>query len=559
MAEAAQKSAVKTLKPKVELLSYTKDPFDIAVASARTCYSASLIKPFDVTPGQRERIGGLIYDAGHHTPFQHPTFVFGISGVSRHFVWAFLHSHPFYNSEQQSQRYVYFEEPEIFVPPFESEGSGGRAAVGLGSSGSSGAKYDGFKAANLYKNAFMKAYQAYEKLSELLIEDNFRLMSKLGNIKGQTEKQVRVDSEKKAIENARYVLPICAGTTLYHTVSGITLQRYIRLVNSGDTPYEAKVVVDAMMGALNKADPTFLKMIGETPVQQKDTLEWGSGIVRSSGGFGGNKFAEDFDEELGGQISKLVSYEGKGELVLANAVREVLGVGSDDLSDDDAIDLVMNPAKNPYHLDTLNSFAHSPLMRALQHINYTFKKRITHTADSQDQRHRMTPTSKPLLSRVHTSKPDYHVPSVVERNAQAAELYRETCDMLWSVKNQLIEMGVSSEYAVYILPNALNLRFTQSGNLLGFMHKWRLRTCFNAQLEIYNASMDELSQVAEVHPRVAKYLGPPCLTRAHGGITGDEDGSGGHGEMKREGPCPEGAHWCGIPVWKNFPKVVRPF
>ena len=254
------------------------------------------------------------------------------------------------------------------------------------------------------------------------------------------------------------------------------------------------------------------------------------------------------------RISKLVSYQGNGELILANAVRDVLGVNGDDLSDDDSIDLVMNPAKNPYHLDTLNSFVHSPLMRAMQHVTYTFRKKITHTADSQDQRHRTTATSKPLLSRVHTMAPDYHIPSVVSRNAEAEALYRETCDMLWDTKNQLLEMGVSPEYAIYILPNALNLRFTQSGNLLGFLHKWRLRTCFNAQLEIYDASMDEIAQIAEVHPRIARYLGPPCLTRAQGGVRGDEDG-----EMKIEGPCPEGAHWCGIPVWKNFPKVRRPF
>jgi flavin-dependent thymidylate synthase len=544
---------IKPLKPKVELLSYTKDPFDIAVASARTCYSANLIKPYEVTEGQRERIGSLIYEAGHHTPFQHPTFVFGISGVSRHFVWSFLHSHPFYNSEQQSQRYVYFDEPEVFIPPFESEGSGGRAGVGLGTTGSAGTKYDGFKAANLYKNAFTKAYQAYERLSEILIEDNLRLMSQIGKIKGQTEKQIRVDSEKKAIENARYVLPICASTTLYHTVSAITLQRYIRLVNSCDVPYEAKRVVDGMMGALNQIDPTLLKMIGEAPMAVDDTLEWGENVP-SSAKVDGDKFAAEFDADLGGRISKLVNYQGNGEMMLAGAVREVLGVSGDELTDDEAIDLVMNPKKNRYHLDTLNSFAHSPLMRAMQHITYTFKKKITHTADSQDQRHRTTPTSKPLLSRVHTMKPDYHIPEVVEKNAEAAALYREICDMLWSVKNELIDMGVSPEYAVYILPNALNLRFTQSGNLLGFIHKWRLRTCFNAQLEIYNASIDEVAQVTEVHPRIARYLGPPCLTRHQGGIRGDENG-----EMLREGPCPEGAHWCGIPVWMNFPKVRRPF
>lgn len=538
--------------PKVELVAFTKDPYDIAVASARTCYSSKLIKPFDVTPGQRERIGGLIYEAGHHTPFQHPTFVFGISGVSRHFVWSFLHSHPFYNSEQQSQRYVVMDNPEFFVPPFELDGNNSRARSGFGASDGKYLKYDGFKAANIFKDAYAEAFKAYERLSEILIADNFKLLSQLGKIKGQTEKDIKVESEKKAIENARYVLPICSATTLYHTVSAITLQRYIRLVNACDVPYEAKVVVDAMMGAVNREDPTLLQMIGETPIEQADTLEWGETV--SSLPVDGDKFAEKFDKELNGRMAKLIAHQGNGELILAEAVRDVIGVSNSDLSDNEAIDLVMNPAKNLYHLDTLNSHVHSPLMRAMQNVSYTFKKKITHTADSQDQRHRTTPTAKPLLSRVHTVKPDYHMPEVVAKNAEAAEIYVATMEMLWEAKNKLIEMGVSPEYAVYILPNAVNIRFTQSGNLLGFIHKWRLRTCFNAQLEIYNASMDELSQVAEVHPRIARYLGPPCLTRHLGGIRGDEGG-----EMKLEGPCPEGAHWCGITVWMNFPKVRRPF
>lgn len=545
-------STIKAIHPKVELIAFTKDPYDIAVASARTCYSSTLIKPFDVTQGQRERIGGLIYEAGHHTPFQHPTFVFGISGVSRHFVWAFLHSHPFFNSEQQSQRYVVMDIPSIFIPPFESDGNSSRARSGFGASEEKYLKYDGFKAANLYKEAYFEAFKSYKRLSELLIEDNFKLLSQLGKIKGQTEKEIQIESEKKAIENARYVLPICSATTLYHTISAITLQRYIRLVNACDTPYEAKIVVDAMMGALNKEDPTLLKMIGEIPVMQEKTLEYGETASKLPAD--GDKFAEEFDKELGEKMAKLVSYQGNGELMLANAVRGVLGISSKDLSDDDAIDLVMNSAKNLYHLDTLNTSAHSPLMRSLQNVSYTFKKRITHTADSQDQRHRMTPTSKPLLSRIHTVKSDYHMPEIIAKNEEAASIYVKTMEMLWDAKNKLIEMGVSPEYAVYILPNAVNIRFMQSGNLLGFIHKWRLRTCFNAQSEIYNASMDELSQVAEIHPRIARYLGPPCFVRYRGGIKGDEEG-----EMKREGPCPEGAHWCGITVWMNFPKVKRPF
>ena len=65
--------------------------------------------------------GGLTFDAGHHTVYQHAHFEFGLENVSRHFVWTFLHSYPFYNSEQSSQRYVKLKEPRAFVPPLAGE------------------------------------------------------------------------------------------------------------------------------------------------------------------------------------------------------------------------------------------------------------------------------------------------------------------------------------------------------------------------------------------------------------------------------------------------------
>ena len=50
-------------------------------------------------------------------------FEFGLENVSRQFVWSFLHAHPFYNSEQQSQRYVRLDHALAYVPP-ECEGFG---------------------------------------------------------------------------------------------------------------------------------------------------------------------------------------------------------------------------------------------------------------------------------------------------------------------------------------------------------------------------------------------------------------------------------------------------
>ena len=65
------------------------------------------------------------------------------------------------------------------------------------------------------------------------------------------------------------------------------------------------------------------------------------------------------------------------------------------------------------------------------------------------------------------------------------------------------------EFALYVLPNAKTLRFVESGSLLALQHKWTLRTCFNAQEEIYEASMEEVAQVRAVHPRLARFIGPP--------------------------------------------------
>ena len=92
------------------------------------------------------------------------------------------------------------------------------------------------------------------------------------------------------------------------------------------------------------------------------------------------------------------------------AYRAVVGLTAEACPDSEAIDLLLNPARNPYRRETLNIGVHSPAMRALQHANFTFAKKISHTADSQDQRHRMVPGSRPLLTLADTRDPDVWSP-----------------------------------------------------------------------------------------------------------------------------------------------------
>ncbi|MEE9264517.1 MAG: FAD-dependent thymidylate synthase, partial [Vicinamibacteria bacterium] len=96
--------------PRIRLLSFFSDPFDLSMAAARTCYMPRVVESSEITDRQRDSISRATYGGGHHTVYQHAHFVFGLENISRQFVWSLLHSYPFYNSEQSSQRFVRLDE-----------------------------------------------------------------------------------------------------------------------------------------------------------------------------------------------------------------------------------------------------------------------------------------------------------------------------------------------------------------------------------------------------------------------------------------------------------------
>jgi thymidylate synthase ThyX len=509
---------IRTGPPVVTLRNAFSRPYDGAIAAARTCYSPRVVAADEVTPGQRESIGPLTFAAGHHTVYQHAHFEFGLENVSRQFVWSFLHSHPFYNSEQSSQRFVRLDEMSAFVPE------------GLEPT-----------AREAYEEGVAAAWTAYRSLSQILKQDTTRILADLRHVgPGASEKRrkkVAREAEKKAIELARYVIPVAAFTSMVHTLSGIVLHRLYRMMRTGDAPAESARVVTAMVAKVSELDPGFFERVGDAPLAADDVVE--SRPPRLEGG--GDGIAARIDARLGARTSLLVDYTPRGEETTAEAVRTVLGAAPEALPDDDALERVLNPGLNRYRLETLQLSVHSPITRSLHHATYTFLKRLSHTADSQDQRHRMVPASRPLMTLADTRRPDYVTPPLVAANAQAHEVYQAAMEQAWAAKNRLLDMGVPLQSALYLLPNAKALRFHETGNLLYLAHKWVMRTCFNAQEEIYRASMDEVEQVRALHPRLARHMGPPCVLRAG-----------------RASPtCTEGEHFCGVPVWRSFPHVER--
>ncbi|MGO9063515.1 MAG: FAD-dependent thymidylate synthase, partial [Myxococcaceae bacterium] len=221
---------------------------------------------------------------------------------------------------------------------------------------------------------------------------------------------------------------------------------------------------------------------------------------------------------------------------VAEAYRAVMGLRAAECPDAEAIDRLLNPGRNPYRRETLNVGVHAPMMRALQHANFTFAKKISHTADSQDQRHRMTPGSRPVLAaQFLPGEPDVVVPALLEEVPEALDVFHATVQAAWQAIGQLLDAGVPAEAALYLLPNAFPIRFLESGELLHFHHKWVHRLCYTAQEEIWRASLQEVEQVAEVQPLIAQYLAPPCTLRRQASVTPF---------------CPEGPRFCGLPVWR---------
>src|SRR3972149_513397 len=138
---------LKSPEPLVKLRNSFKTPTRDAVAAAKTCYSPRIISPENLTDDDIAEVGKTTYVGGHHTVYQHEMFEFELSNISRAFTHDFLHTHPFYNSSQSSQRYVQLKEPKATIPP-----------IGNGA------------AQSAFTKAVIRSYEIYEEITNLLTD-----------------------------------------------------------------------------------------------------------------------------------------------------------------------------------------------------------------------------------------------------------------------------------------------------------------------------------------------------------------------------------------------------
>lgn len=228
---------------KVTLITYTPDPERAVAAAAKLCYSPSSID--DIREGLNEENTASFVDMlasiGHESPLEHVSFTFGIEGVSRACTHQLVR-HRIASYSQKSQRYVSEGGFDYIVPPEV-------AAVP--------------EALELYKKAMAEDQEYYEKITAVLKEKHMAAML----AEGMDEKAAARAAEKKAIEDARFVLPNACETKIVVTMNARSLLNFFRHRCCNRAQWEIREVADEMLRLVSAVAPNIFKKAGASCVR----------------------------------------------------------------------------------------------------------------------------------------------------------------------------------------------------------------------------------------------------------------------------------------------------
>ena len=191
-------------RPVVRLIACTPEAETVVAAAAKLCYSRGTVDELleGLTPEKVESFLEMLAEIGHESPIEHASFTFAIEGVSRSLL-AQITRHRIASYSVQSQRYVKERDFDYIVPPEI-------AAVP--------------QAKALFAEAMEAAGEAYDKIAALLQEKHRQEFL----AQGKREKEARRLAEKKAIEDARFVLPNACDTKMMVTMNARSLQNFFR-------------------------------------------------------------------------------------------------------------------------------------------------------------------------------------------------------------------------------------------------------------------------------------------------------------------------------------------
>lgn len=223
---------------RVELLAYTPEPEKVVAAAAKLCYSASGVA--DIMDGldaekTRKFLDNLM-DMGHESPLEHMSFTFGIEGVSRSFL-AQITRHRIASYSVKSQRYVKEGQFAFITPPEIAADE---------------------RASEIYQTAMRQDMEQYNALTDILKAKHTETFL----AQGMEPKTAERKAEKKAIEDARYVLPNSCETKMVATFNARSLLNFFRHRCCERAQWEIRDCAVQMLKLVKEAAPTVFETAG---------------------------------------------------------------------------------------------------------------------------------------------------------------------------------------------------------------------------------------------------------------------------------------------------------
>ena len=226
----------------VTLIAHTPFPEHTVAAAARLCYSPADIAGIreGLTEEKTAAFVDMLTQMGHDSPIEHASFTFGIEGVSRALL-AQITRHRLASYSVQSQRYVAEKQFEYVLPPEI-------AALP--------------EAEAIFKNAMEQDQRQYEELAALLKEKHKAAFI----ASGMDEKAAARAAEKKAIEDARFVLPNACTTKMIVTMNARSLMNFFRHRCCNRAQWEIRELAERMLRLCVEAAPHLFKNAGPSCV-----------------------------------------------------------------------------------------------------------------------------------------------------------------------------------------------------------------------------------------------------------------------------------------------------
>ncbi len=233
------------LMAKVFLLAHTPNPEHTVAAAAKLCYSSSRISELNdnLTDEKAASFVEMLSEIGHESPIEHASFTFGIEGVSRALL-AQITRHRMASFSVKSQRYVregafeYITPPEIASEP---------------------------EALKIYEEIMAEDQKRYDRLAEILKEKHIKTFIS----EGKDEKTAERLAEKKAIEDARFVLPNSCETQMVMTMNARSLHNFFRHRCCKRAQWEIQDIANQMLELVCEVAPNLFKNAGPSCLNGK--------------------------------------------------------------------------------------------------------------------------------------------------------------------------------------------------------------------------------------------------------------------------------------------------